>query len=329
VLPFALLALIMGNAGCSGTECGEGTVEVSGVCVPSAGTGLVCGAGFKANGNACVPSDAWVSSYCDPKTSKYDEKSGMCIGTGTTGVTCTESCPSPSGGTICVSGRIFDWTSFVSTQGDKDTSTAVTNSDSVVIKVYDLTDVISVDKPSPIENGTGGPDKNGCFIFKTLQPPFTGYYMISVEDKDSSTSKYAFLGNAIAATSSGNTTDAIVLALPKTTVKTWGQSLYDDGSAMLWFRDATGTPVDAAELLQEGKSAPWAEGTPFYFSDDVTKSPYFVTGATKTSKSGVVGVTKCPLKSYQGYKKGCTFPAATIACYKSRMIFAIGSIDCS
>jgi hypothetical protein len=93
---------------CTSLECGDGTIEQGGTCVPAdetIGSGA-CGPGTKLEGDQCVP-----NVVCDPTTTMAvtdpDTGAVTCVAIGTG---CGEpiTCPPPASGTQTVCGQIFD-----------------------------------------------------------------------------------------------------------------------------------------------------------------------------------------------------------------------------
>src|SRR5678815_924279 len=98
---------------CQGVDCGEGTIERDGVCVPAdqAVEPGDCGDGTHydpAEGGSCVPD--LPPAQCDPDTTVPipDPVTGIitCVGTGTTG--CGLPCPPPGPGNVSLCGKLYD-----------------------------------------------------------------------------------------------------------------------------------------------------------------------------------------------------------------------------
>jgi hypothetical protein len=118
-----LLALGLGGlgtlagSGCGNTKCGEGTIEVSGVCLSGTGDGgfstVQCDLSVsKLEGGRCIPKEPIIK--CETGDLTFDDAGiGHCIGSSTMGTDCTTelTCDSPSGpggDTICMAGRVVD-----------------------------------------------------------------------------------------------------------------------------------------------------------------------------------------------------------------------------
>jgi hypothetical protein len=234
---------------------------------------------------------------------------------------CKAVCPAPASGAICVSGRAFEWTSFIKTGGDPAKATLVTHDDYASLRLIDLIDFISVDSISPIS--TASLDEDGCFHFEGVAPPFTGGYMVVADDKVSSPSRFALLGNFVAAASSANTTGVEALVLLEKTAEAWGKDLLSKGAAILWFRAASGEGLAGVEISSCGQVS--------YFGDDPSQAPTSAP-AGKTTRSGAVLLGSTPLGgTCKTSKSGCTFafPSARVATYKGRISFAEVRTTCS
>jgi hypothetical protein len=109
------LAMLHASAGCKEVECGTGTIERAGACVPADETvsNAKCGPFTKLVGDVCVPTHG--PTVCQAGTTLPEVGSDgvtTCVGTGTgTGGCGTPvACPNPTAGdkqTIC--GQLFDF----------------------------------------------------------------------------------------------------------------------------------------------------------------------------------------------------------------------------
>lgn len=112
VLLASLTALAALAAGCKGIDCGDGTTERNGICVPSNETVSAgkCGAFTTLQGDTCVP--MFPPTVCDPGTTAPDTDKGTgvttCIGTGTTSCSAKVACPAPTDTRQILCGQIYD-----------------------------------------------------------------------------------------------------------------------------------------------------------------------------------------------------------------------------
>jgi hypothetical protein len=107
-----LAAASLAAVGCKSTDCGEGTVDRNGTCVPSneSFTAASCGPFTQLQGSICVP--MFPPTVCDPSTTAPDiDATGVttCIATGVTGCSVKLPCPTPAVGVQTVCGQIYDF----------------------------------------------------------------------------------------------------------------------------------------------------------------------------------------------------------------------------
>ena len=100
-------------AGCKGIDCGDGTTERNGMCVPASETvgDAKCGPFTELHGDTCVP--MFPPTTCDPDSTQpdTDPTTGVttCIGTGAAGCSVKIACPSPSTGKQTICGQLYDF----------------------------------------------------------------------------------------------------------------------------------------------------------------------------------------------------------------------------
>ena len=99
-------------AGCKNVDCGDGTTEQGGRCVPANETvgGSKCGPFTELQGDTCV--SMFPPTVCDPGTTaaETDPETHVttCIGTGGGGCTGAFQCPTPMTGKQTICGQIYD-----------------------------------------------------------------------------------------------------------------------------------------------------------------------------------------------------------------------------
>jgi hypothetical protein len=107
-----LISLIASGASCKSVDCGDGTTENNGVCVPAGVTvgNATCGPFTELRGTQCVP--LFPPTVCDPGSTAEDVD-GMgvttCIGTGAGGCGAKLPCPTPAAGKQTICGQIYDF----------------------------------------------------------------------------------------------------------------------------------------------------------------------------------------------------------------------------
>jgi hypothetical protein len=113
VLLASLLIGAAAAAGCKNVDCGDGTTERNGACVPSNETVSTakCGPFTELHGDACVP--MFPPTLCDPGTTQpdVDTSTGVitCIGTGAGGCSAKLACPTPTDGKQTICGQLYDF----------------------------------------------------------------------------------------------------------------------------------------------------------------------------------------------------------------------------
>lgn len=110
IVLLALLTALL--ASCKGVDCGDGTTERDGICVPSNETigTAKCGPFTELQGDLCVP--MLPPTVCDPSTTEPEVDSmgvTTCIGTGAGGCSATFACPKPATGKQTICGQIYDF----------------------------------------------------------------------------------------------------------------------------------------------------------------------------------------------------------------------------
>ncbi|MCX5748580.1 MAG: hypothetical protein NT062_39530, partial [Proteobacteria bacterium] len=99
--------------GCNNVDCGAGTIERAGTCMPADVTvgDAKCGPFTMLEGDQCVPT--LPPTVCDDSTTtpELDPATGVitCIGTGGGGCDATFACPAPTDATTqTICGQLFD-----------------------------------------------------------------------------------------------------------------------------------------------------------------------------------------------------------------------------
>lgn len=108
-----LASLAAAAAGCKSVDCGDGTTERNGTCVPASETvgSAKCGPFTELQGDTCVP--MFPPTVCDPDTTApdTDTTTGVttCIGTGVVGCAARLACPTPIDGKQTICGQLYDF----------------------------------------------------------------------------------------------------------------------------------------------------------------------------------------------------------------------------
>jgi len=119
-----LLALV--PTSCKTTDCGDGTIDRDGTCVPADEVvgNAMCGPFTELQGDKCVP--MFPPTECDPGSTMADTDptTGVttCIGTGTiAGCSGAFACPAPAAGKQTICGQFYDFENNMLFQGTNPT----------------------------------------------------------------------------------------------------------------------------------------------------------------------------------------------------------------
>jgi hypothetical protein len=244
-----LAATVLLQAGCNPLECGDGTRELEGQCVPVNAIyndgGTHCGWGTTLVGTECVP----IADLCGDFTKAVPvlDDNGVAVGFTCVGQASGDDPPppcetSPSGGTICTNGYVH-W--FVDTEGgimatrvaDPEAAEDATR---LVVKVYDP--LLYAQNPGvpPLAVAEVNP-KNGTFMTPSVLVPGTGFIAFVVEDFEGSGEEiFAFAGIPYAADTTQNLTDVVAPAMTDQQVADWTDAAGGDAALAL-----TGCPAPA------------------------------------------------------------------------------------
>jgi hypothetical protein len=327
----AVLALLFAWSGCGKVECGKGTVEVDGVC--QVANMLECAAGFKAQGDKCVPEDEWVTHYCG-ENAAYDKASGTCIGIGGGGaaLTCKKVCPAVSGSKICLQGQVFHAPAVIGYwAGDNDLGDlqnpenghlVTTNKDGAIVKIYDPIDFVT--DPSSAQPLWEGPiEDDGCFTAENVAIPFSNLFAVGVDDELATGTSWALCALGVIPTVGQNSTNLVVPAATEDLAKKWdsgGYNFYTAGSMFaVYLNKFTKKGVEGVVPTFDGNppTGPGADGSwqfptsdtmdVFYMAADLSDLTNIVDkSASATNKNGIAIIRKMAVQNLWGEKAGCT-----------------------
>jgi hypothetical protein len=187
----ALLAAIASLAACKDLDCGDGTIEKDGDCVPADETvgNAMCGPNTVLQGTVCVPNVA-----CDPTTTMEvtDPTTGAitCVGiTGTQGCSVALPCPQPSDTshqTVC--GQIYNIEDDSKFQGTNPTGaqcTAGATEGPCALQFQAFDAVTFAGNPTgttPQMIGTNYVDDCGRYRLENIATPGGPYIAIGLDD---------------------------------------------------------------------------------------------------------------------------------------------------
>lgn len=159
----ALMSLLMTfSASCKNVDCGDGTTERNGSCVPATETvsAAQCGPFTELQGSVCVP--MFPPTMCDPSTTAPDTDSmgvTTCIGTGAGGCSAKLPCPAPTDGTQTICGQLYDFETNqpfaqVGASGAQCAPGAASGPCSLEISAYDAAALATSMMPPMLTTGT-------------------------------------------------------------------------------------------------------------------------------------------------------------------------------
>ena len=304
-----LLALLVATPSCKSVDCGPGTFERDGQCVP--GDNVVdpatCGPFTELVAGQCVP--MFPPTVCDPAstTLELDTSTGVttCIGTGT-GFACEQ--PATGKQTIC--GQLHDLqTGMLFTDGNAQctpcaTSTA-TGVCSLGLRAVDAVK-FAMNPQDPGAVLTTGPlylDDCGRFKIPDITLPTNPFVGIGIDDAAQAMAGPAGTTNAIGmatpATANLALKDFEAFIAPKATTDAWvtdGPTVSAGIFVAIFRAMRTGTTNQAGvTILRGGAPIP---GDDFYFAGAArtTIDP----AASATSSNGTALVTNASLDGYIG-----------------------------
>ncbi|HEY4241928.1 MAG TPA: hypothetical protein VGM88_19045 [Kofleriaceae bacterium] len=317
--PIWLLLAIAGGAAagaaCKDLDCGDGTVERDGACVPSdqtVGTAS-CGPNTTLVGDQCLPSTP--PTMCDPATTMAivnDAGVTVCYGTGGGGCSTPIACDAPTDGTETVCGQIYDLATDLPFQGAATgaqcAGTETTGPCALAIQAYDgqmfATDPSSA---TPLATGSVYIDDCGRFRVPNIALPASPLLGLGFDDRNAADRGPTGVTNAVGiATSRGANMafDGIEgwIADPATTTAwaTSGAPTIAEGYFVPIFRGhSTGRDDEAGVTLTRNGTPP--DGDAYYFTAGQANRTTIDTGATVTSGNGAVLVDHANLGESLAY----------------------------
>ncbi len=326
-----LLALLTAfAASCKSVDCGDGTLERDGVCVPSnqtVGTAQ-CGPGTRLDGTQCTP--LFPPTQCDPDTTEEDMDSmGVvtCIGTGAGGCSARLACPAPSDATkqtIC--GRIYDFANnqpfaTAGATGEMCSTATTTGPCSLAIKAYEAaTFAGSNGAAGQLPTGEVYIDDCGRFRVSDITMPATPLIALGVDDVDATKAGPAGTTNAAGvATAKGvaTTRDVELFVVSGATLAGWGPNtangpLFDATNgifAPIYRGHRTGTDLASGVTVTRNGATDAAHD--YYFTDIATRTALDMVNATSSNGGALYTITNQQLtdaySGMGGLPAGCTW----------------------
>ncbi len=283
-------AVMLTQASCSQLECGEGTTEENGACVPADGerpTNNDCGTGthYDDMEGGCVPD--FPPTVCGNNTVPTTNVDGIIECEGTGGGCLALSCANPAPGTVSLCGRLYDVQTDLpigegldGTRCESTGGTATDGACALNIRFFPALPFAS--------NPTGTPPlppaefimtNCGYFSAASIDEPELGYMGIGVDDLPASgNDDYTLAGVALPAAAGLRRDDLIVYGVSRATDTLWSDAagvspsfgtrgayvpifLYGEGAP---FSTDPAEPVAGVVVTENGTNEP---ANTYYFED--------------------------------------------------------------
>ncbi len=305
---------------CNQVDCGAGTIERGGTCVPAddATDDALCGEGTHLEQSLCVADDLTI---CDPSTTEArpDPITGVvtCVGTGTVGCGQPLACGTASGGKINVCGQLIDAetdepfeAAGASGTGCDINSPAASGPCSMIVNFYDAIQFVTSTMPTKLN-----PDSNPVFIddcgrfrIQNIKNPDSGFLGVEIDDNEGKGAANLRTRSGVAIATAANKSFTIeAYSVRKTTDTAWtasvglsGPTLGDRGAWLGIFR-YKGQPTDGVTVTRNG--APVPVNDDFAFTDNSTTArttPVAAATATVTGKNGSMLLLNSTLVAHSG-----------------------------
>ncbi|MCW5806781.1 MAG: hypothetical protein KIT31_30760 [Deltaproteobacteria bacterium] len=304
------IAGVLGSlaGGCKELECGVGTIDKNGTCVPADETvsDAKCGPFTELRGDVCVP--IFPPTQCDDGTTApdVDPATGVvtCIGTGGGGCNAPLACPQPADGKQTICGQIYDLkddSKFAAPDatGAQCTEATATGPCSVDIHAYDAivfgTNPQTAPKLPPTDQ-PGGVYVDDCGRFRIENISVPSGPLIAIGVDDATVGPMGSIGASGFATlkvPGTATRDTELFVANIATVGAWqasGGPPVTGGMAISIFRSSkTGrTPQAGVTVTKSGNTIP---NNDFYFTANETNRGTIDPNATATGANGTALIT--------------------------------------
>jgi hypothetical protein len=288
IVLLVLLAVLAGS--CKNVDCGDGTTERNGTCVPSSETvgTAKCGPFTELHGDLCEP--VLPPTVCDPATTTPEvDEMGVttCIGTGGGGCAAKLPCPAPTDGKQTICGQLYDFENNqpfaqAGATGARCTAGATTGPCSLGINAYDAT-LFAMTGGGALSTDPVYIDDCGRYRVSEITQPAGPFVALAIDDADMT--KAGPLG----------TTNAVGIATPKVpnfATKDFEAFIVRPATSAGW---TGGPPFDATHGIYapvyrgHRTGVDLAAGVTFTFGPMASPPPtmtdpnrdfYFVTGST-------------------------------------------------
>lgn len=295
----ALAGAAAGSLSCTTLECGLGTVERDGECVPGTGTNAsTCGEGTALVDGICVP-DPIVE--CDPDTTEVDEdpETGVvtCVGTQFDRSDCESDlpCPEPDDKKMTICGRLYDIgtdepLAAAETTGEVCAATTATGPCSLALVFFDAV-ALPTTGLVPIPPEHLEIDDCGRFVAENISPPDM-YIGVAVDDVPTTPNDYNPTVTGLPVTSQTRRVQGLPMyATSNATLAGWSASASTAAGTSISFVATgvlaiifqnSGVPEDGVTVYRSGQAID--EDDVFYFTDSTRQRTTI--GGTSTGTNG-------------------------------------------
>lgn len=231
-----LLALLPALAtGCKEIDCGVGTTQRDGICVPANETigTAKCGPGTTLQGDSCAPTLA--PAVCDPATTSSETDSAgviRCVGRGGgTGCAARLDCSAPADGKHTICGQLYDFETMQpyadpGAVGTRCAAGATSGPCAIGVRAFDA--LMFATNPSatpPLATDPLYMDDCGRFRVAEIPVPTTGLVALGIDDATQGPGGLTnAVGVATLATANTSTPDLDGYIVRKSTTDAWVQA---------------------------------------------------------------------------------------------------------
>lgn len=301
LLVAALAALPLG---CKSTDCGDGTTEQDGTCVPSSNqfSNAMCGPFTVLQGNQCVP--MYPPTVCGDGTEPDTDADGVttCIGTGAAaGCSAKIACPAPTDGKQTICGQIYNFETGDAYAASNATGAACTPAATgpcaLGIQPFEaLAFAANPTGTSPLASGAISIDDCGRYKVSEITLPSTPYIALGLDDSMRGPGGLTnAVGVATAATANTATKDLAIYVVPSALTTGWtsagnGAPSISDGFYVGVYRGhRTGLDLATGVTASSGPTSnPYGTdaNSDFYFASGATARTTLDNAATSTGVNG-------------------------------------------
>lgn len=295
-------------AGCKSVECGDGTIERGGACVPADDTvsEAKCGPFTELAGGVCVP--MFPPTVCDDGTTlpDVDPATGVttCIGTGTGGCSAPIACPTPVAGKQTICGQLFDFETnqpFAASgaMGTRCTGAATSGPCALAVRAFDAISFgMNPSTAVPLVVDETYVDDCGRYRLADITVPGGPFIGLGIDDANMAMAGPAGVTNTVGAATAkaaGEATRSFeAFVAPKTTTDAWAASggpPMSGGIFAMVFRAGKTGAANQAGVTRAGPTV----GSNYYFTAAQATRTTVDPAAIVTGANGTALVTGASL----------------------------------